>query len=103
MWSAAGRLLEVEGPREWISPENGGAAYRTAAAAIESERGRLLSAVGSTVNAVLASSLGSAEGDSDETHCDSPVVRDMCIAVEASLESAQKAYQARTADSDGLM
>ena len=86
MWSAAGRLLEVEGPREWISPENGGAAYRTAAAAIESERGRLLSAVGSTVNAVLASSLGSAEGDSDETHCDSPVVRDMCIAVEASLE-----------------
>ena len=86
MWSAGGasRLLEVDTTDR--SYDNFFAdemeAYKTAAEALASERGRLLSAVGNAVNAVLSTGLTSSDG----LRCDAPVVRDLFLALEASLE-----------------
>ena len=83
MWSAGGasRLLEVDRSYDNFFADEM-EAYKTAAEALASERGRLLSAVGNAVNAVLSTGLTSSDG----LRCDAPVVRDLFLALEASLE-----------------
>ena len=92
MWE---RLLEVDAtPRGAVSPESGFAVFRNAAAAIASERGRLLSAVRSAVNAVLESGLDPAN-DSGSLCCDVTAVRDLCL--DAAMARVMARARARAA------
>ena len=75
MWAASTSRLMMDDDYE-------GRVYRFAAQAIANERQRLLGAVRSSVNSVLACGLESPDG----LRCDVPIVRDLCVALEASLE-----------------
>ena len=58
--------------------------FRAAAAALASERGRLLSAVSAAVNELLV--LATVSADAPALECDAPAVRDLCNALETALE-----------------
>ena len=81
MWaSSSGNLLDTVSHAADASIQR---SYQAIVAAMVAERARLLAAVRSTINAVLACAL---DGNSGALRCDMPVVRDLCVAVEAALE-----------------
>ena len=78
MWAWNEDLLEVHSHREVLEP-SGSSKYWTAFGAIESERARLIAAVRSSMNAVLAQGLGgNTAAQPSELPCTAPAVHTTC-------------------------